>query len=62
MRGKIEVVDRKPIPIVKSVKQISKLINQSAATPAPRMVLQDYSKTLNYERYYGIDRPESPTG
>lgn len=56
MRGRIEVVDHRPnkVQVVKSVKEIGKLINL-AATPAPKKVryIEEFSKKLNYEQHYG---------
>ena len=55
MRGKIDVIEKKPdqMPsVVKSVKQINRLVC-SAAAPQIIKTTPDYSKTLNYETHYG---------
>ena len=55
MRGIVEVLDKTPqkkVNVVKSVKEIAKLVNM-AATPTVKTVKQDYTKQLNYEQHYG---------
>lgn len=61
MRGKIDVVERRPpqVSVVKSVKEVSKLVG-AVVTPAPKIVLQNFSKMLNYEHHYGAERRPSP--
>ena len=59
MRGKIDVVNEKrpeQIPsVVKSVKQINRLVHASAA-PKIFKPTPDYQKTINFEHHYGINK------
>ena len=55
MRGIIDVVEKNTIPkvnVVKSVKEIGRLINQ-AAIPTAKIKKEDYNKNQNYEEHYG---------